>query len=129
MNHKLMKVTSRAMLVVMCGFTLPMQTAQAGMVGTEQIVAGHADRARAMAFMEREDVSQAIEKQGVSAAEAKARVAAMTDAEIAKLNQRIDQMPAGGDGVLGLLFTVFIILLVTDILGFTKVFPFTRPVR
>ena len=26
-------------------------------------------------------------------------------------------------------FTVFIVLLVTDILGFTKVFPFTRSVR
>ena len=36
--------------------------------------------------------------------------------------------PAGGD-ILGLVFTVFIILLVTDILGLTKVFPFTRSVR
>ena len=52
----------------------------------------------------------------------------MTDAEIAQLNQRIDQMPAGGD-VLSIIFTVFIILLITDILGFTKVFPFTRSVR
>ena len=41
---------------------------------------------------------------------------------------RIDQAPAGGD-ILGVLFTVFIVLLVTDILGLTKVFPFTRSVR
>jgi hypothetical protein len=27
------------------------------------------------------------------------------------------------------LLTVFIVLLITDILGFTKVFPFTRPIR
>ena len=41
---------------------------------------------------------------------------------------RMDQAPAGGE-FLGLLFTVFIVLLVTDILGLTKVFPFTRSVR
>jgi hypothetical protein len=47
---------------------------------------------------------------------------------VEQLAGRVDQAPAGGD-VLGLLFTVFIVLLVTDILGLTKVFPFTRPVR
>jgi len=128
MNTRFMRITSRVLLVLMCGFTLPMQTVQAGMVGTDQVLAGHGDRARALAFLDREDVRNAIEKQGVSATDAKARVAAMTDAEIAQLNQRIDQMPAGGD-VLSIIFTVFIILLITDILGFTKVFPFTRSVR
>jgi hypothetical protein len=38
-------------------------------------------------------------------------------------------LPAGGSSVIGVLFAVFIILLITDILGLTKVFPFTRPVR
>ena len=63
--------------------------------------------------------------QGEAAVE---RVNAMSDAEVAQLAGRIDQAPAGGD-VLGMLFTIFIILLVTDILGLTKVFPFTRSVR
>jgi hypothetical protein len=40
----------------------------------------------------------------------------------------MDQLPAGGD-ILGIMFTIFIILLITDILGLTKVFPFTRSVR
>ena len=52
----------------------------------------------------------------------------MSDSEVAQLAGRIDQAPAGGD-VLGILFTVFIVLLVTDIMGLTKVFPFTRSVR
>ena len=52
----------------------------------------------------------------------------MSDEEISELNGRIDQLPAGGD-ILGIIFTVFIILLVTDILGLTKVFPFTRSIR
>jgi hypothetical protein len=52
----------------------------------------------------------------------------MSDSEVAQLAGRIDQAPAGGE-VLGLLFTVFIVLLITDIMGLTKVFPFTRSVR
>ena len=69
-----------------------------------------------------------MQAQGVSPQAAAARVKAMSDAEVAQLAGRIDQAPAGGD-VLGMLFTIFIILLVTDIMGLTKVFPFTRSVR
>ena len=60
--------------------------------------------------------------------QAQARVNAMSDEEVTQLAGRIDQAPAGGD-ILGLMFTVFIVLLVTDILGLTKVYPFTRSVR
>ena len=55
-------------------------------------------------------------------------VHAMTDAEVAQLASRVDQAPAGA-GVIGVIFTVFIVLLVTDIMGLTHVFPFTRSVR
>lgn len=129
MNTKLKRITSHLMIATLLGFTLPVQTAQAGMVGTQQLLPAQADRARVDAFLERDDVRRALEDQGVSVADAKARVAALSDAEIADLNGRLDQLPAGGDSVLGILFAVFIILLVTDILGFTKVFPFTRSMR
>ena len=66
--------------------------------------------------------------QGVNADDAIARVQAMSDVEVAQLAQRVDKAPAGA-GVVGVLFTIFLILLVTDILGFTKVYPFTRPIR
>jgi hypothetical protein len=65
---------------------------------------------------------------GVDKSEAQARVAALTDAEAASMANQIDSMPAGGD-ILGVLLFVFVLLLVTDILGLTKVFPFTRSVR
>lgn len=109
---------------------LPMQ-AQAGIIGTADIVSpaeAQQDRTQVQQFFAREDVQRALTARGVSADEALARVAAMTDAEVAQLADRIDQAPAGGE-ILGLLFTVFVILLVTDILGLTKVFPFTRSVR
>ena len=57
------------------------------------------------------------------------RVAAMSDDEITQLSGKIDKLPAAGSDVLGAVLFVFIVLLVTDILGLTKVFPFTRSVR
>ncbi len=109
--------------------------AQAGIVSTEQALhqeiaspeAG-ASRERVTAFLSRDDVRAELQAQGVSADDALARVHAMSDAEVAQLAHRVDQAPAGA-GVVGVLFTVFLILLVTDILGFTKVFPFTRAIR
>jgi hypothetical protein len=56
-------------------------------------------------------------------------VAALTDAEAAQLADQIDQAPAGASDILGVLVFIFVLLLVTDILGLTKVFPFTRSVR
>ena len=111
---------------------LPLR-AQAQIVPTDALLAttqpaGDAGRERVRAFLARADVRAALQQQGVDADAARARVDALSDAEIAELDGRIAQAPAGGD-VLGVLFTVFVILLVTDILGFTKVFPFTRSVR
>jgi hypothetical protein len=79
-------------------------------------------------MLARADVRAEMADRGLSAEQALQRVQAMTDDEVATLAGRMDQAPAGGD-ILGVLFTVFIVLLVTDILGLTKVFPFTRSVR
>lgn len=106
-------------------------SAQAGIVSTDEILSSSAvaaSRERVSSFLARDDVRQALQAQGVSPLAAAERVQAMTDAEVEQLAGRIDQAPAGGD-VLGVLFTVFIVLLVTDIMGLTKVFPFTRSVR
>jgi hypothetical protein len=113
--------------------SLPLR-AHADIVPTDALLsaatqqAGQAQRARIKEFLAREDVSRALLQQGVSAEAALARVDAMSDDEAAEMADRIEKAPAGGD-VLGLAFTVFIVLLITDILGLTKVFPFTRSVR
>jgi hypothetical protein len=110
------------------GFPL---AAQASVVTTEEalsVEASAADRERVTGFLSRADVRTALEQQGISADAAAERVRAMSDVEVAQLADRVDQAPAGGN-VLGILFTIFVILLVTDILGFTKIFPFTRSIR
>ncbi|MGH8035243.1 MAG: PA2779 family protein [Polaromonas sp.] len=109
--------------------SLPL-TAQASIVSTDEAMsAGLADsnRDKVTAFLAREDIRNALQAQGVSSTAATDRVKAMSDAEVAQLASRVDQAPAGG--ILGLIFTVFIVLLITDIFGLTKVFPFTRSVR
>lgn len=124
------RLVASALIVSSATMGLPL-TANAGIVSTDEALstATQTDsRDRVNAFLNRADVRQALQGQGVSADAALVRMQAMSDAEVAQLAGRIDQAPVGGD-ILGLLFTVFIVLLVTDILGLTKVFPFTRSVR
>jgi hypothetical protein len=119
---------------LMTAFTLVgfMQTTQAAMIGTGQIQAANAaqqNRERIAAAMNRPEIMSQLEKMGVNKVDAQARVAALTDDEAATVANKIDSLPAGGDSVLGILLFIFVVLLVTDILGLTKVFPFTRSVR
>jgi len=100
--------------------------AQAALIATE---AAAGDRARIAAALEREDVRTQLAARGVSQEEVRLRVAALTDDEAAALAARIDALPAGGIDVLGAALVVFLVLLFTDILGYTHIFPFTRPAR
>jgi len=104
--------------------------AQAGLVSTASVSAP-GERERVVRFLERADVQRQLESLGVSPQEVKSRVAALSDAEVANLAGKIDTLPAGGDigNVVFLGILVFVILLITDILGLTKVFPFTKPIR
>lgn len=80
-------------------------------------------------FLDRSEVQKYLVAWGVNPEEAKARVDSLTDEEIDNISSRIDQLPAGGDAIgaiVGAALIVFIILLVTDILGFTDVFPFVK---
>jgi hypothetical protein len=75
----------------------------------------------------RSDVVAQLEELGVSPEDAQSRVAALTDEEALLLADQIENAPAGG--IIGAILLVFFVLLITDILGFTKVFPFTRSVK
>lgn len=82
--------------------------------------------------MQRQDVSKAFEQMGVDSKTVQTKVASLSDSEINAIAAQIDTLPAGGDafgGILGTALFVFLLLLVTDILGYTKVFSFTRSAR
>jgi hypothetical protein len=85
-----------------------------------------ADRVRLHAVLERADLAAALQERGVSAEDLRLRVDALTDAEASQLLAQIDEAPAGAASVVGVLVTIFVVLLVTDLLGLTSVFPFMR---
>jgi hypothetical protein len=100
----------------------------AQLIGAEQVVAQESARERLSQTLERADVVAALEARGVDVQSARERVAALTDAEAAVVAAEIDKAPAGADAI-GVIVFIFVLLLITDILGFTKIFPFTRPIR
>jgi len=131
MNSRFMRITSRLLIASVLGLGLPLQSTHAGLVGTDKVAVSaqsQSERERIRTFLDREDVRNELQTQGVDVNTAKARVDALTDEEVQKVAGKLDQMPAGGE-IIGILFTIFIVLLVTDILGFTKVFPFTRSIK
>ena len=126
------KMIALPMAALMLAVSMPLGAARAALVGTEQLVSpsqAEADRARVVAFVARQDVREEMRRMGVSPDEAAARVAVMSDMEIAKVAARIDEAPAGqgaAGAVIGAIVTIFIILLITDLLGLTDVFPFVK---
>lgn len=105
-----------------------MDAAATELVSTQSVLAGDragADRERINEILARADVQEELLKQGVDLDDVEARVAALSDAEAQQMAEQLEQLPAGA-GVIGALFAVFVILLVTDILGLTDVYPFTR---
>ncbi|MBA3597433.1 MAG: PA2779 family protein [Methylibium sp.] len=117
-----------------------LQSAQAALVATEQVAAEQGvvsidaqamqQRAHVLSYLDRPDVIAGLQERGVEAEQARERVAALTDAEVAQVAHTLDTAPAGaGPSILGTIVFIFVVLLVTDILGLTKIFPFTRSVR
>jgi hypothetical protein len=97
------------LLVVLMIWT-PYQIAQAGMIGTDQAAttSSQADRGAVLSFVSRADVAGQLQAMGLDAATAKDRVAAMSDAEVSYLANRINSLPAGADTA-GVLLLILII--------------------
>jgi Family of unknown function (DUF6627) len=137
MNRRgpLAKTTSLFLAALMFAMVVPVQSVLAAMVDTQTLLTpstSDTDRARILAFLDREDVKAALTAQGVDPREAKLRVASLSDAEVQQIADRMDQLPAGGDAlgiILGTVVLIFLILLITDILGLTDIFPFVKKHR
>jgi len=111
--------------------TLSFSQVQAAIISNTQVFqqAQHIhDKEALLQIIKRNDVQQQLVKLGVSAADAEKRINNMTQQEIAQLNQQINELPAGGDA-LGLIVLIFIIFVITDVIGATDIFPFIHPVK
>jgi hypothetical protein len=109
---------------------LPLGAAQSAMIDNSQLIGGTSttDRAALMESLDRTQVRDYLSGMGVDAEQVKLRVAQMTDQEILALNQRMGDLPAGGDG-LGIILFIFVLFIITDAIGATDIFPFVHPVR
>ena len=94
-------------LSLLLSFALPQ--ARAGIIQTEDL-----ERERVMAMLERPEVQAEMQKMGVAAGEAAARVGAMTAEEVRSLAGRLDALPAGGARMSDqtLLIVIILILLI-----------------
>jgi len=126
MTGRFRRAVAGLLIICMGGLAAPLP-ALAGIVSTDSVIAG-AERERLAGLLERVEVQARLQSLGVDPASAKARVAALSDEEAARLAAQMDELPAGGD-VLWAAVLVFLVLLFTDIMGYTKIFPFTRSAR
>lgn len=130
--RRLGRFLAMPLALAVCWMSLGTATVHAGLVPTNEVVAkgsAAADRAQVKAFLARQDVRNQLQELGIDAGEASARVDSLSDAEVQKVAAKLDQRAAGGDAlgaVVGAAVFIFIVLLITDILGVTDVFPFVR---
>lgn len=135
MLKNILKPVSLCLVFSFLLLDLSVQMANAQMVDTNSVIAVQQEaenRERVVAFLGRDDVQKVMVQQGVDIAEAQKRVASLSNAELAKMANSMDQMPAGGDGVgavVGAVVFIFVVLLITDLLGLTHVFPFVNAQR
>ena len=90
-------------LLILSMVVLPFST-QAGMIGTDQVVANataEANRDKVRDFVSRSDVQMQFEALGLTASNAAERVNAMTQDEVNRIAGKIDSLPAGADSSSG----------------------------
>lgn len=116
------------LLIISMLYVSGLSTLNAAVISSADLVAQQQDQAardNLIQTLDREDVQEALLAQGVDPALAKQRVATMTHEEVQLLNQRMEELPAGGS-IVGAAVLVFLVLLFTDIMGYTDIFPFVK---
>ncbi|HQV80129.1 MAG: PA2779 family protein [Agitococcus sp.] len=130
MKQQWMKTTAATLIISMASLSLPIQ-AFAAVIPTDAVIAqatamdlSH-QRTELTTFLTRTDVQKQLVSLGVDQNQAAARIAALSDAEVQQLYGKMQTLPAGGD-ILGTLVFIFVLLLITDLLGLTNVYPFVH---
>lgn len=118
-------------LMILCLLTLGIYVpaAQAALIGTEDLVnqqQATQDRDRIRDLLQREDIRVKLEALGIDPTQAEARMNSLTDAEVKALAGKLDSLPAGGNDAVVVILIILVGLVITDILGYTKFFTFTR---
>jgi hypothetical protein len=130
--RKKAKVISIFLTLSLLLISVPHRPALAAIIATETVIdLARAEEARdhVKSILAREDVRAAFIAQGIDPLEARERIDTLSNAEIINLADHMDQLPAGGstlETVLIISLIVFLVLLFTDLMGWTDIFPFVK---
>lgn len=120
------------MATLMLLIAVPYQTILAQMIPTEvtnETIKGQEARDFLNELISREDIQNYLPNRGIDPLEAKARIDSLSDSEAVMMAEQLEQLPAGAGAVgiiIGAALIVFLVLLATDILGYTDLFPFVK---
>lgn len=135
LRQKALKPVSLVLAIFVLLISGPGQSVYAAMIGTESLLdsaRGQEARAFLNQLLAREDIQNALMAQGIDPREAQARVDSLSDAQAVQAADEFEQLPAAGgffETLLVVAFLVFLVLLITDIAGYTDIFPFVRPMK
>ena len=119
LSKKLTIVSAIVMASLFIGFP-----AQAGMLGTAEML--NMNSPSSEIATQRVWIQQQLEANGVETEDATLRVASLSDQQVEQVHQRFEEMPAGASA-LGTVAFIALVLVITDLAGYTDVFPFIRP--
>jgi len=126
------KTITIPLIIALSIFSIISGPARAAMIDTGEIFKQNQhdlSRNRINMFLDRSEVRNYLVAWGINPDEARSRVNSLTDEEVENIVSRMDHLPAGGDAlgvIVGAGLLIFIILLITDILGLTNVFSFVK---
>lgn len=124
--------TIRSLVVLLLLAFTPVASLNATMIGTDSLLEQQQNQIERDQIIERiqaEDAQKLLSSLGVDATEIEKRVASMTPEELAQFNAQIDELPAGGVGVFGLIVFVLLLMIVLDLLGAVDFFPAIKTIH
>ena len=108
-------------------FFIQIAPLQAAIVGNGSLMT-EITRADLIESLDKTGVQNQLISWGVDPQAAKFRIQQMNDDELTRLQQNFQQLPAGAGG-LETVALIFIVLLITDMIGATDIFPFVKKVE
>lgn len=121
------KTIKQLMMIVVVCLGLFSGYAQAKMIPTVSVISADGqeyDQQQLLSALASDELKQQLQDLGVDTKQLNDRIASLTTEEIQQLNTELSEQPAGG--IVGALLTIFIVLVVTDMLCATDVFNFVR---
>jgi hypothetical protein len=124
MKNRTWRVALVAVLALAVGNTGFIQSAQAGVVDTAVLIpsARDAHLAAIQTQLAREDVRAQLSRYGVEPTAIEGRLASLSDSELASLSARMEDVPAGGDGLLVVIGLTFVVLIILEMVGVIDIF-------